>query len=202
MKINREILILGASLLAIPFLKGRVVKESFGSDCAPPKDLDIVYPGFLNDKGMPRGLKNNNPGNINFTDSTWVGKLSKKCNSDPRFEQFWAMEYGVRAWIINLQNAYLSKGLNTIEKIIPIYAPLGDGNNNPSLYIKAVKKDLMGVGYSDNIVFPSNWQSMRGNTLNDFACAIFHHENGSGYGTYNDYRQYFYPILDYAKQLI
>lgn len=48
--------------------------------------------------------------------------------------------YGTRAGFINLVNAYLKRGRNTIEKIIPVYAPAGHGSNVPEAYIKTLSK--------------------------------------------------------------
>ena len=47
---------------------------------------------------------------------------------------------GARAGIISFINTYLKRGINTIEKIFPIYAPGGPGTgNNPDLYIANVE---------------------------------------------------------------
>ena len=52
-----------------------------------------------------RGLRNNNPGNIRMSDTTWQGKISKEFNTDTNkaFEQFESLEYGLRAL---MKNAY------------------------------------------------------------------------------------------------
>lgn len=47
---------------------------------------------------------------------------------------------GARAGIISFFNTYLKRGINTIEKIFPIYAPSGHGGNNPDMYIENVVK--------------------------------------------------------------
>lgn len=48
---------------------------------------------------------------------------------------------GARAGIISFINTYLKRGINTIEKIFPIYAPGGPGTgNDPDLYIANVEK--------------------------------------------------------------
>lgn len=43
---------------------------------------------------LPRGLRNNNPGNVERTSQTWVGEV---VGSDPRFETFNGIDKGVRA---------------------------------------------------------------------------------------------------------
>lgn len=47
---------------------------------------------------------------------------------------------GARAGIISFINTYLKRGINTIEKIFPIYAPASHGGNKPDLYIANVVK--------------------------------------------------------------
>jgi hypothetical protein len=47
---------------------------------------------------------------------------------------------GARAGIISFINTYLKRGINTIEKIFPIYAPGGPGTgNDPDAYIRNVE---------------------------------------------------------------
>lgn len=88
----------------------------------------------LGDKSLPRGYRNNNPLNIRITGERWIGKVSP--NTDGSFEQFESMGYGFRAALKTIQN-YISKGYNTIEKIITRWAPPQD-NNNTTSYIANV----------------------------------------------------------------
>lgn len=90
--------------------------------------------------GIPRGIANNNPGNIIKTATVWRGQ--KPFSSDPKFCQFETIEFGYRALIKMLQGpGYISappsyfyerdfepvKGkkvygpLNTIDKILSKY---------------------------------------------------------------------------------
>ena len=55
------------------------------------------------------------------------------------YRKFSSPAYGYRALFKVLMNNYLMKGINTIEKIFPIYAPIGD-QNDPSAYIANVEK--------------------------------------------------------------
>ena len=48
------------------------------------------------------------------------------------------MTLGVRAGFINLLGYISKRGLDTIAKIIPVYAPKGHGENNPSKYVQLV----------------------------------------------------------------
>jgi hypothetical protein len=47
---------------------------------------------------------------------------------------------GARAGFISFINTYLKRGINTIEKIFPIYAPASDLRNNPEKYIQTVSE--------------------------------------------------------------
>lgn len=61
------------------------------------------------------------------------------CNGGYRFYPTW--EAGVTDWYLLISTVYLAQGLNTIEKIIPVYAPSAD-NNNEAAYIGSVLSDM------------------------------------------------------------
>lgn len=84
-----------------------------------------------------RGVRNNNPGNIDYVYGTnWQGQTGKEPGPGGRFCMFSAPEYGIRALARTLL-AYQDKhGLHTIREIIGRWAP---GNeNNTGAYIDAV----------------------------------------------------------------
>ena len=83
---------------------------------------------------MTRGLRNNNPLNIRHGKSQWVGMREKQ--TDKSFVQFTSRKYGYRAAFVLLRN-YITKGKDTIGKIIAKWAPSSDGNNTQS-YINYV----------------------------------------------------------------
>ena len=89
-----------------------------------------------------RGLRNNNPGNLRISAVAWVGKIPKAQNTDGAFEQFQHLKYGVRAMILDVRGK-ISKGLNTIEKLLAVYAPKSE--NNTAAYAATVSK-LAGIG--------------------------------------------------------
>lgn len=89
------------------------------------------------DRHTVRGIRNNNPGNLIITSSTWVGKLTD--GKDAKFERFVNMRYGLRALLVNLKNQF-PKGFNTVSKIITKYAPANE--NNTKAYIANVCQDL------------------------------------------------------------
>lgn len=84
-----------------------------------------------------KGIANKNPGNIKMTSISWKGEIPHHLNTDGVFEQFYQMEYGVRAAVVNLINGYFRVGLNTISKIIARYAP--NSENNTSAYISTME---------------------------------------------------------------
>jgi hypothetical protein len=83
---------------------------------------------------QPRGLRNNNPLNIRHNADVFQGEIKGK---DKSFKTFSAMEYGYRAAFVTL-GTYLSRGQNTIEKIITKWAPPSE--NDTAGYIKSVEK--------------------------------------------------------------
>ncbi|WP_222844200.1 hypothetical protein [Saccharicrinis aurantiacus] len=119
---------------------------------------------------MPRGIRNNNPGNLIYTNIKWNGKLPKAQNKDRRFEMFIAPEYGVRAMIKDLKND-INKGKNTVPALISEYAPKHE--NNTSAYINTVCRDLK-VSKTAKLL-PSQ------NTLRLLVLSISRVENGGNY---------------------
>lgn len=87
----------------------------------------------------PRGIRNNNPGNLIYTNIKWNGKLPKNQNKDRRFEMFIAPVYGVRAMIKDLKHD-IEKGKSTVPQVIEEYAPRFE--NNTDAYINTVCKNL------------------------------------------------------------
>lgn len=84
---------------------------------------------------LPRGIRNNNPGNIRWG-SKWQGLIPEQERTDQSFCQFVDPVYGIRA-IVKVMFSYRDKyGLNTIETIINRYAPPIE--NNTQGYIQRV----------------------------------------------------------------
>ena len=72
---------------------------------------------YLNQNGLPRGIRNNNPGNIVISNNSWQGKIAVAQNTDGHFEQFTELYYGLRALAKLLVNK-VNDGQNTIRKIL------------------------------------------------------------------------------------
>lgn len=90
--------------------------------------------------GIPRGVRNNNPGNIDRIAGTkWQGAADDQ-SSDKRFVVFKAPEWGIRAiakTILTYKSAYKIK---TVRGIINRWAPPVE--NNTTAYINAVARKL------------------------------------------------------------
>ena len=113
-----------------------------------------------------RGIRNNNPGNIESSESfQWQGQNG----NDGRFATFSSPEHGIRALGINLL-AYHRRGLDTISKIISRWAPPQDNNDTPA-YIQKVSQAL-GVSPHARLDVASP------SVLSALSKAIIHHENG------------------------
>lgn len=81
----------------------------------------------------PRGVRNNNPGNIRKNSTVWMGMAAAQ--TDSSFVQFVAPEYGIRA-IAKIMKSYRALGLNTIREVIRRWAPPSE--NNTDSYVAAV----------------------------------------------------------------
>jgi hypothetical protein len=95
---------------------------------------------------LVRGIRNNNPGNIRLSATTWQGQVPKTEQTDAEFIQFTSPEYGIRAIARVLKN-YATKaglpgvgatGIDTITEMISRWAPPSE-NDTPA-YIAAVSK--------------------------------------------------------------
>jgi len=82
----------------------------------------------------PRGLRNNNPLNIRHSVDVFRGEVK---GADREFKTFSSMPYGYRAAFVIL-GTYLSRGWNTIERIISRWAPPSE--NNTEGYIRHIEK--------------------------------------------------------------
>jgi hypothetical protein len=100
--------------------------------------------------------------------------------------KFDTMSNGVRAGIINLYNAYFKRGNNTLIGIFSVYAPKGDGANNPVSYANTVSK-LTGLSINQKLIFED--------VVEKLARAIIKVETGSNISD-NDYNKGLFSALD------
>ena len=113
---------------------------------------------------QPRGIRNNNPGNIRHGDN-WQG-MSKN-QTDTAFVQFDDPVYGIRALAKVLHSYYYRHGLTTVREMIDRWAPPIE--NDTESYIQSVAKRL-GVRTNESLSFDYHLPRM--------VHAIIKHENG------------------------
>lgn len=114
----------------------------------------------------PRGIRNNNPGNLVLTTIAWKGKVPNAQNTDEKFEQFTLPLWGIRAMFMDVRGDIEKDGLSTIRKLITAYAPAFE--NNTAAYIQSVVNQV-GIG-ADTKIQPANYLKL--------LKAIIQHENG------------------------
>lgn len=120
---------------------------------------------------IPRGVRNNNPGNIRISNQPWVGKVVN--NTDSVFEQFDTAEFGIRA-ICRIIATYLKKDINTITLIINRWAPPHE--NDTDKYINFVC-DTTGLGPNETVRYNVSH-------VNPLLKAIITMENGIKFRNY------------------
>lgn len=159
-------------------LNGDLANRLFGNHSGASVSGKITHPKTIHIPGRlpgeltgfpnsPRGIRNNNPGNLNYAGQSGAHLES---GANARFAAFNSMEQGISALATQLQ-LYASRGIDTVRGIISKYAPKGE--NNTEAYIKTIMKKL-GVG--DNQRLNLNDQ----NVLRELISGISTVENGAG----------------------
>lgn len=114
----------------------------------------------------PRGIRNNNPGNLRHSKNAWKGMSNEQTDKD--FVQFDSPVMGLRA-LMRLLIGYDQRGFSTVLAIISRYAPSSE--NNTTAYVQSVCRE---TGYRPADVLDFT----REETLIKLARAITLHENG------------------------
>lgn len=115
----------------------------------------------------PRGIRNNNPGNIRHSKVRWVGEADDQPDAD--FVTFSAPEYGIRAICRTLISYQTDDGCKTIRQLIERWAPPNE--NNTAAYVSAVSV-ACGCGPDD----PVNVR--QASIMSPLIWAIIRQENG------------------------
>ncbi len=118
-------------------------------------------------QAIPRGIRNNNPGNIRLSSAKWQGQ--KKFQMDTGFVEFDDPVFGLRALMRLLLNYHYRHALDTVESIINRYAPPHE--NATDGYINHVCR-ILRIGRREKIALADK------DRLVAFAKAICRHENG------------------------
>lgn len=127
-----------------------------------------VVPAPAADTSAPRGIRNNNP--LNIEAGTFTAGLPGYAGSDGRFARFETPDQGVAA-ADRLIGTYANKyGLNTVSGIVGRWAPTSDGNN-VNAYAANVSKQL---GVDPNAPLNMDDPELRRRLIG----AMGQHENG------------------------
>lgn len=117
---------------------------------------------------LPRGIRNNNPGNIRLSKTLWQGQKPLP-QTDADFVEFVSPLHGLRALMKLLLTYRLKYHLDTVESVINRFAPPHE--NATDSYIYTVAKAL-GIRRTDKIDITA------APVLIALARAIVLHENG------------------------
>lgn len=128
----------------------------------------LMAVNYLGKSNYPRGMRNNNPGNLRISSSNWKGKVPSSKNTDGAFEQFDYYVWGVRAMVVLLRNYINKNRLTTIRQIMAKYAPPSE--NHTDTYAKWVA-NKSGIGIDQQIT--ATQQHLR-----PLVKAMAHYENG------------------------
>lgn len=120
---------------------------------------------------LARGIRNNNPGNIDYNKANqWQGQLGLEVGvPKPRFARFDTPENGLRALGKLLQTYQIKHGLKTVKQIISRWAPSTE--NDTEAYVRSVEKRT-GTAPGTEV----NMKDQK--VLRGFTEAIAIHENG------------------------
>jgi hypothetical protein len=120
---------------------------------------------FIGRTDLPRGIRNNNPGNIEIGDE-WQGKTGE----DPPFIIFQDITWGLRALATDIVNK-INEGYNTITALITRYAPPSE--NDTQSYINQVSS-TSGIGPNDVLGLDTD-------TISSLMRGIIIQENGAAF---------------------
>lgn len=121
----------------------------------------------MENKKVPRGIRNNNPGNIRYNGIGWQGLAIPP--TDGAFCVFTHPFYGLRALAKLLRNYYRFYGIRSIKRIIARFAPSAE--NDTSAYIQSVSK---ATGFDESLQLDLESEDV----MLALMKAIINHENG------------------------
>lgn len=122
------------------------------------------------ERQTPRGIRNNNPGNLRWGIG-WIGLVPKEKRTDPDFCQFEDAFHGIRALALNLADYKKLHQIHTLRAAIYRWAPSDE--NNTAAYLKSVSEQTKLAPDAD--IDLADWL-----TLHDVTRAIIRQENGPG----------------------
>ena len=130
-------------------------------------------------KQLPKGIRRNNPGNIEWGDP-WQGLADPKDYPPDRFAAFVSAVYGIRALARTLityfdkRKANDGSKIDSLQEIVERWAPAAD-NNDVDAYARQLAKLLPGIGPKDETLNLHDPVQLRA-----VVEGIILHENGRG----------------------
>ena len=124
---------------------------------------------------LPRGIRNNNPGNIRLNNIKWQGQRHEGA-SDKSFVEFTSALLGLRALMVLLLTYYFKYELDNVEAIVNRYAPPNE--NTTDNYIHFICTKL-------KVKRQQKLNLLCSRCLSDLAKAIVLYENGKSF--YEEY---------------
>lgn len=120
---------------------------------------------------LPRGIRNNNPGNIRLSKIKWQGQRSENLR-DKEFVEFTSPLYWLRALMRLLLTYYYKYGLDSVEAIINRYAPPVENATDNYIYnvcnvLNVKRRDILNLKCERCLI--------------NLAQAIVLHENGKSF---------------------
>lgn len=89
-------------------------------------------------QGIAAEYQTHNPGNVRTPE---IPSLFVPIVTTPRgrFAKYPDWQAGTQDWVERMKGPkYAGRGLTTVRQVLPVYAPTGDADNNPTAYINAV----------------------------------------------------------------
>lgn len=166
-----------AWLLALVALFGlpALAKAGNGEDNVPGADGTLPK---AKDCRLPRGIRNNNPGNIRVSNANYLGKIPLAQNTDyncttrqveKKYEQFVSYAHGVRALVqLLISDIYYRQGAFSVQEILMKY-PTSTSTDQVAYIISVAKQ--MGVPAQEALASTEN-------NIRALAKAIARFENG------------------------
>ena len=148
---------------------------------------------------LPRGVRNNNPGNLERTAERWIG-MSPDQSSDPRFMVFDTPEHGIRALMRLLINYQERHGLKTVREVINRWAPPVGRDQDGKSYTQNTSGYVHHVSRQTGFDPDEPLDILDRTTCEKLARAIVRHENGnpSLHGRPDDW----YDDATYSRALV
>lgn len=135
----------------------------------------MKYTDYYGKSTLPRGIRNNNPGNIEWG-SPWQGLVKGAAKTDQRFAQFVDPVSGIRAIAVTLITYYDKRKANdgskidSIREVIERWAPKNE--NNTIAYANQIAK-VLNVSPDSETLNLHDYKTLRG-----LVEGIIRHEEG------------------------